>query len=45
MNHGIGSEDADKEDKDRLVAVLKNHGEFTITYNGVTYSCETQGVE
>lgn len=45
MNHAKGYADAEKEDMDRPVAALKNHGEFTITYNGVTYSCETQGVE
>ena len=45
MDHSRGHASGEKEIMDREVAALKDHGEFTITYNGVTYKCTTQGIK
>ncbi len=45
MSHAEGRADETKKNMDRETAALKDHGKFTITYNGVTYKCTTQGIK
>ena len=45
MNHAIGGADRDASLAKRTAAAMKDHCEFTIIYNGVTYQCTTQGVK